>query len=37
MKYDKVPANDFSQQKRKEKSLSLLPSDVSQVIWHGKS
>ena len=28
----KIPDNDFSQQRRKEKSLSLLPLDVNQVI-----
>ena len=37
MKYEKIPDDDFSQQRRKEKSLSLLPLDVSWVIWHGKS
>ena len=29
MKYEKIPDNDFSQQRRKEKSLSLLSLDVS--------
>ena len=33
----KIPHNNFSQQRRKEKSLSLLPLDVRKVIWHGKS
>ena len=30
-----IPENNFSQQRRKEKSV--LPLDVSHVIWHGKS
>ena len=33
----KIPDNDFSQQRNKEKSLSLLIVNVSWVIWHGKS
>ena len=33
----KIPESNFSQQRRKEKSLLLVPLDVSQVIWHGKS
>ena len=33
----RIPDDDFSQQKLREKSLSLLPLDVSQVIWHGKN
>ena len=33
----KILHDDFSQQTHKEKSLSLLPLDVSKVIWHGKS
>ena len=28
--------DDFSQQRNKEKSLSLLPLDINWVIWHGK-
>ena len=36
-KYEKIIRNDFSQQRRKEKSLSLLSPDVSWVIWHSKS
>ena len=32
----KILHNDFSQQRRKEKSLLLLPLDVSKVIWHSK-
>ena len=32
-----IPESDFSQQRRKEESLSLLPLDVSSVIWQGKS
>ena len=33
----KIPENDFPQQRRKERSLSLLPLNASKVIWHGKS
>ena len=33
----KILHDDFSQQRNKEKSLSLLPLDVSWVIWHSKS
>ena len=32
----KILHHDFSQQKRKEKSLLLFPLDVSWVIWHSK-
>ena len=36
-KYEKILNDDFSQQIQKEKSLSLLPLNVSWVIWHSKS